>query len=82
MAKQIVRGVSRLLTRKVPSTHFGHTWINDGRETADVEVEVDFEKIGALLGDRALANKSGTSRYINGAIIIRVIPSTRKREAA
>jgi hypothetical protein len=43
----------------------------------DVQVDVDLDKIGRELGWKAMRNKSGKSRYLKGAVVIKCL-SKRK----
>jgi hypothetical protein len=44
-----------------------------GAEGGLVEVLIDLQAIGRLLGPKALKNKSGRSHILKGAIVVRVV---------
>lgn len=54
--------------------------VPDGYETADVEVTVDLGIIARQLATRAMGSKKGVSKYMHGAVVVRVI--NRKRDAS
>jgi len=78
VAREVVKGIRRSLTRKTQSEH-GYSWVPDGFEVGDIEVIVDLAQIARHLGAQAMANKSGRSRYMQGAIIVNVL--SRRKEA-
>lgn len=80
MAVHVQKGVRRQLRKRVAlQTGTGFTTEPDGYEVADIEVFVDLAQIGRALGTRAMENKSGRCRYMEGAVLVSVL--NRKREA-
>lgn len=53
--------------------------VPDGTETADITVTVDLPGIAQRLGVRAMANKSGQSKFMHG--LVTITATNRKREA-
>lgn len=50
-----------------------------GRDfVGDVEVTADLDQIGRTYGWRALTNKSGVSKYMDGLVVIRVVRKEKK----
>lgn len=79
MTREVVKGIRRRLTRKTQSEH-GFAWVPDGFEVADIEVVVDLAQIARHLGAQAMANKSGRSRYMKGAVIVNVLSRRKQAE--
>lgn len=80
MNTQVFKGIRRELQKKVPGQLGSFSRAPDGFEMADVEVAVDFAQIARQLGWRAMANKSGVSKYMGGAVVVKVL--RRERVAA
>lgn len=75
-ASHRVDGFRRQLRKRVPVTgegHTGFTTIPDGYEVAVIECDVDLERIIRDLGTRAMSNSRGISKYMSGAVIVRVV---------
>jgi hypothetical protein len=47
-------------------------WTSDPLVTADIEIHMDLERITREVGARALHNKSGKARCLNGALVVKV----------
>lgn len=74
MTKAVFTGVRRDLRRRAPLENgVGYTTIPDGHEIADVEIIVDLPALVKRLGPQAMANKSGTSKYLSGLVIVKVL---------
>lgn len=76
MAIEIIKGIRREL-RKRQHLENGFTTIPDGYELADIEIVVDMAQIARSLGQKAMANKAGRSRYMHGAVIVNVVRRQR-----
>ena len=77
---QVFKGIARDLRKRVPLSGAGEgfTTVADGREIAEIEVIVDLAQIARDLGPRAMANRSGRSRYMGGAVIVNVLRSHKE----
>lgn len=70
--------VSRPIRKRAPleGGGVGFTTVPNGREDADATVEVDVDAILRNIGPQALGNRSGVSKFMHGAVVVRV--SNRK----
>ena len=83
MAIEVFKGIRRNLARGViTKTETSESWssVPDGYEVCDVEVIVDMAEIARTFGRKAMANKSGRSRYMGGAVIVNVLTRTRVKD--
>jgi len=83
MAIHVQKDVRRDLKKRVTLADGskGFTTEPDGYELADIEVVVDLPSIARRLGLKALANKSGRARYLDGDVIVNVVRRTRFPES-
>lgn len=56
----------------------GYIKVDDGYEEGTIELSVDLETIGKWLGRKAMGNKSGVSKEIDGAVVVKVLRRERK----
>lgn len=77
MSIEIIKGVKRKRYKKVVvENSFGlrsYATEPDGIEVADIKVIVDFAQVAHSLGVKAMANKSGISKALYGAIVVSVV---------
>lgn len=79
MSIEVIKGIRRELRKRVPLDRGeGFSTVADGHEVADIEVIVDMAKIACNYGTKAMANKSGRTRYMHGAVIVNVIRTRRE----
>lgn len=74
--------VKRQLKRNVTTTDETtgrSTWscVPDGVQVADIEIEINFDTIRRRVAEKAMANKSGVSRFLNGAVVVRALRRTK-----
>lgn len=81
MATYSTRDSRKLFKRVMEETERGITMrsVPDGTESADIFVTVDLPGIAHRLGIRAMANKSGRSKFMHG--LVTITATNRKREA-
>lgn len=80
MTKAVFQGVRRELCKRqdLSDGRTGFTTVPDGYEVADVEIEVDLNSLVRRLGPQAMANKNGTSKYLHGCVIVKVLKRERR----
>ena len=79
MSKAPVFTLRREVRKRVPLAGHGSgfTTVPDGHEDVTVQVEVDHEAIARRLFEQAARSRGQRSRYMNGAVLVRVV--SRKR---
>jgi hypothetical protein len=81
-SSKIFQGVRRPMRKKVPVAGasdrvFGHTSVPDGFEEANIEITVNLDEILRMYGQAAMGTKSGRSKLLKGAVIVRVLDRIR-----
>lgn len=74
MQKQVFRSGQHVRPRgKKQSTLDGRGWttVPDGRDIADIEIEIDLDAIKRQLVDKAMSNKSRCAKICHGAVVVR-----------
>lgn len=74
MNKWTFNGVRRNLYKRVATADGrGVTSEPDGQEVAEIEVTIDIAEIARRYGVQAMCNKSGTSKYLSGLVVAKVL---------
>lgn len=78
-----MKEVEATFTIMVPTGHYEHktttnggessTWIEGPPVQKQVIVSVDLQQIAALCGIRAVKNRSGKSKFMGGAVLVRAV---------
>jgi hypothetical protein len=79
MATYSTHSIRKVFKWVMESTERGacHRHVPDGTESADITVTVDLPAIAERFGARAMANKSGTSKFMGGLVVVTATNRTR-----
>lgn len=80
MSVVIISGVRRELRKRVPLQAGGDGFSTepDGFEVCDISIEIDERRLAREYGIKAMVNKSGTTKYMHGCVVLKVV--SRKKE--
>lgn len=81
MNKAVYKGLRRNLTKRAPidtsKGSIGYGTVPDGCEEADINLTIDLDAIAARLGLKAMKNKTGKAKMMNGLIVAQAVNRRR-----